>query len=1681
MEQRCVKIDARLAKEWLMRRGILKSKPHSKKHVTITAVSQENGDSNIISNGKANELGGVDADIKPQIKTSQDKSPSSCSDTGSSSSSSSCLWSCTSSSPPGSSGSSSTDVSPEWMEKRKRRSGYVHQHKERSSSPPLIQPATSSQKVYPLGQEDFQICVPVSQEDDRIFKFAQIMADEDRNAKAEPCTSKYRGPEKNQKEIVQLSDDGNERSLTPGTENIDEKTEDKKPEYVTEEKVFVKEQNQVIPIAFNFFAPQETTVCQDKHLFMSDNPTQGYYTPKPSIVSSHISQANSVGSPTGPAMVGSPSVPAMVGGPTVPAMVGSPTVPAMVGSPAVPAMVGSPTVPAKLGSPTVPAMVGSPTVPAKLGSPAVPAMVGRSTVPAMVGSPTVPAMVGGPTVPAMVGRSTVPAMVGSPTVPAMGGGPTVPAMVGSPAVPAMVGSPAVPAMVGSPAVPAMVLRPTVPAMVLRPTVPAMVGRPTVSAMVGSPTVPAMVGSPTVPAMVGRSTVPAMVGSPTFPAKLGSPTVPAMVGSPTVPAMVGSPNVPGMVGRPTVPAKVGSPTVPAKLGNYSIPFPAADSRTPPDTDLLSNISNTTTEINRDQNGFLPETGVLSRGISTPSTQLASVFEGGGEQQVPRKKTNVVRKHKKSCANDFHFRPEANILFSSFVEDNPIDKSKEDLMTSSKEFEDFLAKVITSSPQDERTIVPNLHAKPQEQLAKDTFETPTGKLCGSDSSDSSSSGWSPEYESGLSCPDDIDVVVIDLNGSQEMEADYFNLSYDESPTHNGFASNFTEEALADEAAAVDSNNEKTPKKTYTPSVTNQGSVKMLDNTKLQPTIISDGSGNLVFETNPFEPSIKTSTKLFDAKIKTETKHTESAEKGRMEKAEEKISSSKDPVVKGVAVAPKINDCLGKSPKPMEMVSGTTNSHIQKTKVVGEQKFISETSLTIAKKENQPINRKLTIRNREPTQASVNMSTNDEIRRIASDAYSELMIAQVKLMEGLKTNKFAQKVPDVSIQATAVDNVLGKPCTTSQQDGKDTPKQNDLFEQKTAEKFKNGLVKENSKEHSIKKNKSVHMSQATKLQPTADNIFVDGRQTKIVNEQKSVSKPKDPIGSQPLLVTKSIKNTPKEGFSNLKTTSKAQPCLGTVVKEPMFSNVSNTSQVKILQRQKSLPLKPKAHPLKTSQRDEKLPTIRILQREIRILQRESKGRQEINRKDTSKDKDMPLMQRKEQEGKIELEQKSNLERVSLNNRTVELPNRKIKVIKNVNHEVKNLTNEVRGKCSPTQLTEQQLIQSTTGVLGGKTATVSERFKQQPLPNMTRMGQKTRDTRVEQTAGNAKKETLTITNEQWRANRETLGTLGPLMKTEKIVRIESETRTSGNLESTKTEKLPLHQESHEVQSGLLKIQTNDLSKSLEHSKEVNFSPNIGKKTPQRSNSKEISVQQSADSPAGENTDVGNPEQNSTNTSEAKPQSFLTRIFSKMFSFPARSHKSPLNDDLLSDEIPLQKAVETNESPPSVMDTSGAGTSNTKQKHTGCTALKPVHCRDSVHPTKNLVTNQKEEQKCSAIAQQAAPTHSIGLQRPGHVHQLVDGKTNERPLEVVNKTLAATTKKATVECRKQREDKEHIMCSAREGAQSQMRYPVKSLLKQFSKECEEGGDEKPCEADQVKPEKAFTPKIDDFPEQKNS
>ena len=171
LEQKCVKVDTKTARQWFMRSKPLKQRPTGGQNTTVIRPETENGDTN------HNTVAGAwNKQTILETKTTQEVS----SDSGTcSNSSSSCLWSCTSSSSPSaSSGSNSTDVSPlsqqeDEYEKRKRRSGYFHQHKDESSSSQTSTSASPS----PVSQSPSRRVYSVADADPNVSAILQIDAD----------------------------------------------------------------------------------------------------------------------------------------------------------------------------------------------------------------------------------------------------------------------------------------------------------------------------------------------------------------------------------------------------------------------------------------------------------------------------------------------------------------------------------------------------------------------------------------------------------------------------------------------------------------------------------------------------------------------------------------------------------------------------------------------------------------------------------------------------------------------------------------------------------------------------------------------------------------------------------------------------------------------------------------------------------------------------------------------------------------------------------------------------------------------------------------------------------------------------------------------------------------------------------------------------------------------------------------------------------------------------------------------------------------------------------------------------------------------------------------------------------------------------------------------------------------
>ena len=171
LEQKCVKVDTKTARQWFMRSKPLKPRPTGGQNTSVIRPEAENGDTN------HNTVAGAgNKQTILETKTTQEVS----SDSGTcSNSSSSCLWSCTSSSSPSaSSGSNSTDVSPQSQqedenEKRKRRSGYFHQHKDESSSSQTSTSASPS----PVSQPPSRRVYSVADADPNVSAILQIDAD----------------------------------------------------------------------------------------------------------------------------------------------------------------------------------------------------------------------------------------------------------------------------------------------------------------------------------------------------------------------------------------------------------------------------------------------------------------------------------------------------------------------------------------------------------------------------------------------------------------------------------------------------------------------------------------------------------------------------------------------------------------------------------------------------------------------------------------------------------------------------------------------------------------------------------------------------------------------------------------------------------------------------------------------------------------------------------------------------------------------------------------------------------------------------------------------------------------------------------------------------------------------------------------------------------------------------------------------------------------------------------------------------------------------------------------------------------------------------------------------------------------------------------------------------------------
>ena len=189
-------------------------------------------------------------------------------------------------------------------------------------------------------------------------------------------------------------------------------------------------------------------------------------------------------------------------------------------------------------------------------------------------------------------------------------------------------------------------------------------------------------------------------------------------------------------------------------------------------------------------FHPETDIFAmnsgfnrREIITPQ---AKMFDKGMEQKVSEVKTEAGREEhdcpQESPSVEFRFCPEVFALFSPAVEFNgPSDYTLKNIEVqdspdqSENRFMPDVSGVFCSDkiteilPHTENTTSPVSNMKSDEQLDNFAIETPVRKLNMSTTSSSTGSGWSPEYESGLSCPDDIEVVVIDLNDTPDSKKD------------------------------------------------------------------------------------------------------------------------------------------------------------------------------------------------------------------------------------------------------------------------------------------------------------------------------------------------------------------------------------------------------------------------------------------------------------------------------------------------------------------------------------------------------------------------------------------------------------------------------------------------------------------------------------------------------------------------------------------------------------------------------------------------------------------------------------------------------------------------------------------------------------------------------------------------
>ena len=182
-------------------------------------------------------------------------------------------------------------------------------------------------------------------------------------------------------------------------------------------------------------------------------------------------------------------------------------------------------------------------------------------------------------------------------------------------------------------------------------------------------------------------------------------------------------------------------------------------------------------------FALNNGFSRREIATSQDEI---FDGGIKQNVSEVKTEVSSE-KHDCSQEpptaeFSFCPEAFVLFSSAERFNdPRDHKLNTIElpdSPDKSSNSFIPDVIGMFSSDKITdVLPSIenttctipNVKSEEQPDRIAIETPVRKSNMSVSSNSTSSGWSPEYESGLSCTDDIEVVVIDLNSSPEFKKD------------------------------------------------------------------------------------------------------------------------------------------------------------------------------------------------------------------------------------------------------------------------------------------------------------------------------------------------------------------------------------------------------------------------------------------------------------------------------------------------------------------------------------------------------------------------------------------------------------------------------------------------------------------------------------------------------------------------------------------------------------------------------------------------------------------------------------------------------------------------------------------------------------------------------------------------